>query len=58
MKGTEPPFTRSYRPMSIQELKTVKKYLDEQLAKGFIRSSSFPVASSLTIRKPGPCLCG
>jgi len=54
MDGTEPPFTRSYRPMSIQELETVKKYLDEQLAKGFIRSSSSPVASPvLLVRKPG-----
>ena len=40
LEGTIAPFARNYRPMSIQELEAVKKYLDEQLAKGFIQPSS------------------
>src|SRR6202161_1797666 len=40
--------------MSAQELEAVKKYLDEQLAKGFIRPSSSRAASPiLLVRKPG-----
>ena len=39
LEGTIAPFARNYRPMSIQELEAVK-YLDEQLAKGFIQPSS------------------
>jgi len=40
--------------MSAQELEAIKKYLDEHLAKGFIRpSSSSAVAPILLARKPG-----
>ena len=53
-EGAAPPFARNYKPMSAQELDAVKKYLDEQLAKGFIRPSSSSVASPiLLVRKPG-----
>ena len=41
-----PLFARNYRSMSAQELEAVKKYLDKQLAKGFIRPSSSAAASS------------
>jgi hypothetical protein len=36
MEGTTAPFTRDYKPMLIEELKVVKKYLEEYLGKGFI----------------------
>ncbi len=40
--------------MSLDELKVLRKYLDENLSKGFIRASSSPVASPvLFVRKPG-----
>ena len=40
--------------MSQDELKCLRKYLDENLKKGFIRSSSSPAASPiLFVRKPG-----
>jgi hypothetical protein len=53
-EGTIAPFARNYKPMSAQELEAVKKYLDEQLAKGFIRPSSSAAASPiLLVRKPG-----
>jgi Reverse transcriptase (RNA-dependent DNA polymerase) len=39
--------------MTAQELEVLKKYLDENLSKGFIRSSLSPVASPvLMVRKP------
>ena len=54
VEGATPPFARNYKPMSAQELDAVKKYLDEQLAKGFIRPSSSASASPiLLVRKPG-----
>ena len=54
MPGIEPPFIKNYRPMSEQELTAVRKYLDEHLAKGFIRpSSSKAAAPVLLVRKPG-----
>ena len=54
LPGTEPPFIRNYRPMSEQELIAVTKYLDEHLAKGFIRpSSSKAAAPVLLVKKPG-----
>ena len=40
-EGKQPPYYRS-RGMSQEELAMAKKYLDEQLAKGFIRPSSRP----------------
>jgi hypothetical protein len=46
----------SYGPlysMSLNELKVLKKYLDENLSKGFIRASSSPVASLVIfVKKP------
>lgn len=40
--------------MSIPELKVLRKYLDNNLAKGFIRASSSPVSSPVIfMRKPG-----
>jgi hypothetical protein len=40
--------------MSLNELKVLKKYLDENLSKGFIRASSSPVASLVIfVKKPG-----
>jgi hypothetical protein len=54
VEGANPPFARNYKPMSAQELEAVKKYLDEHLAKGFIRpSSSSAAAPVLLVRKPG-----
>ncbi|TKA26373.1 hypothetical protein B0A49_13436, partial [Cryomyces minteri] len=53
--GTEadPPYKRSYG-MSRDELLAVKQYVDEHLAKGFIRPSSSPYAAPvLLVRKPG-----
>lgn len=53
-EGATPPFARNYRPMSAQELDAVKKYIDENLAKNFIRPSSSRAASPiLLVRKPG-----
>lgn len=54
LEGTTPPFARNYKPMTTQELEAVKKYLDENLGKGFIRPSSSPSAAPvLLVRKPG-----
>ncbi|KAI9041724.1 uncharacterized protein KD926_006623 [Aspergillus affinis] len=51
--GATPPFAKSYRPMTEQELDVVWKYIQEQLGKGFIRSSSSQTAAPLLIvRKP------
>ena len=53
IEGAKPPFARNYKPMTAQELEVLKKYLDENLSKGFIRSSLSPVASPvLMVRKP------
>ena len=50
---TEPSFIKNYRPMSEQKLIAVKKYLDEHLAKGFIRpNSSKAAAPVLLVKKP------
>jgi hypothetical protein len=53
----EPSKQPGYRPlygMSLNELKVLKKYLDENLSKGFIRASSSPVASPVIfVKKPG-----
>ena len=54
LEGTTPPFARNYKPMAAQELEAVKKYLNEHLAKGFIRPSSSPAAAPILLaRKPG-----
>ena len=51
--GKQPPFGPLYR-MSRDELKCLRKYLDEHLAKGFIRASTSPVAAPvLFAKKPG-----
>ena len=51
--GKQPPFGPLYG-MSQNELKVLKRYLDEHLAKGFIRASSSPVAAPVIfVRKPG-----
>ncbi|MCW5171389.1 reverse transcriptase family protein, partial [Burkholderia cenocepacia] len=40
--------------MSIPELKVLRKYLDDNLAKGFIRASASPVSSPVIfVKKPG-----
>jgi hypothetical protein len=40
--------------MSLNKLKVLKKYLDKNLSKGFIRASSSPVASPVIfVKKPG-----
>lgn len=47
------PFKRPYA-MTKEELEAAKKYLDEMLAKGFIRRSSSPVSSPvILVKKPG-----
>ena len=47
------PFSRLYS-MSQNELEVLKKYLDDNLRKGFISPSSSPVASPvLFVKKPG-----
>jgi len=52
-KGKQPPFGPLYS-MSQNELKVLRKYLDDNLAKGFIRASSSPAASPVIfVKKPG-----
>lgn len=51
--GNELPYSRA-RPMSPQELRVIKQWLDDNLAKGFIRPSTSDVASPVLLaRKPG-----
>ena len=53
IEGKQPPFGPLYG-MSLDELKVLRKYLDDNLAKGFIRPSSSPAAAPiLFVRKPG-----
>ena len=48
-----PPYGPLYN-MSIEELQVLRKYLDEQLEKGFIRASKSPAAAPvLFAKKPG-----
>lgn len=50
---TEPPYQKT-RPMSPEELQVVRKWLDENLAKGFIRESRARCAAPLLLAaKPG-----
>jgi predicted aspartyl protease len=52
-EGKIPPFGPLY-PMSRDELKVLKEWLEENLKKGFIRPSSSPAASPvLFVKKPG-----
>ena len=51
--GKTPPFGPLY-PMSREELTALKKWLEENLKKGFIQPSSSPAASPvLFVKKPG-----
>jgi hypothetical protein len=53
MPGKEPPYTKS-RPLSPLELQVVRKWLDENLSKGFIRESRSRCAAPLLLAaKPG-----
>ena len=53
IKGKQPGYGPLYS-MSQGELQILKKFLDENLAKGFIRASSFPAAAPiLFVKKPG-----
>ena len=52
-KGAKPTFGPLYG-MSQNELRVLRKYLDENLQKGFIRASSSPVAAPVIfVKKPG-----
>ena len=52
LEGGTPPFGPLY-PMSRDELKALKEWLEENLRKGFIRPSSSPAASPvLFVKKP------
>ncbi|KAI0991388.1 hypothetical protein K3495_g16799, partial [Podosphaera aphanis] len=51
--GKEPPYNKN-RPLSVPELKVVRKWLDENLKKGFIRESRARCAAPLLLAaKPG-----
>jgi hypothetical protein len=51
--GKEPPYLKN-RPMSPQELRVVRKWLDDNLSKGFIRESRARCAAPLLLAaKPG-----
>lgn len=51
--GNQLPYSKS-RPMSPTELRVVKRWLDDNLAKGFIRPSTSDVASPVLLaKKPG-----
>ena len=53
MPGKEPPYSKN-RPLSSQELQVVRKWLDENLTKGFIRESRARCAAPLMLAaKPG-----
>ena len=53
MLGTEPP-TQPLRNYSQDELRVIKKYLEDNLLKSWIRVNKSPVATSvLLIKKPG-----
>lgn len=53
MPGKEPPYQKT-RPMSPEELKVVRKWLDDNLAKGFIQESRARCAAPLLLAaKPG-----
>ena len=53
VEGAIPPFGPLY-PMSRDELRALKEWLEENLRKGFVRPSSSPATSPvLFIKKPG-----
>ena len=52
-EGKQPSFGPLYG-MSLNELKVLRKYLEDNLSKGFIRASSSPAASPVIfVKKPG-----
>ncbi|KAI5449330.1 hypothetical protein NCC49_004831 [Naganishia albida] len=56
MPGTTPPFGRLYQPLE-RELKSMGEYLEEKLAKGFIRpSQSLAAAPTLFVQKKNQSL--
>ena len=46
--GKEPPYFKN-RPMSPQELKVIRKWLDDNLTKGFIQESKAQCAAPLLL---------
>ncbi|KAI1003324.1 hypothetical protein K3495_g4882 [Podosphaera aphanis] len=53
ISGGEPPYNKN-RPLSSPELKVVRKWLDENLSRGFIRESKARCAAPLRLAaKPG-----
>ncbi|EAQ82860.1 hypothetical protein CHGG_11115 [Chaetomium globosum CBS 148.51] len=51
--GKQAPYSKN-RPFSPEELRCIKKWIDENLAKGWIRASSSPAAAPLLLAaKPG-----
>lgn len=51
--GKEPPYSKN-RPLSVRELQVVRKWLEDNLAKGFIRESRARCAAPLMLAaKPG-----
>ena len=53
MPDKEPP-TLALRKYSQDELRVIKKYLKENLLKGWIRASKLPAAAPvLLVKKPG-----
>ncbi|XP_044715208.1 reverse transcriptase (RNA-dependent DNA polymerase) domain-containing protein [Hirsutella rhossiliensis] len=53
LTGKEPPYQKT-RPMNPQELKVIRKWLDDNLSKGFIRESRARCAAPLLLAaKPG-----
>ena len=51
--GKEAPYSKN-RPFSPEELRCIKKWIDENLAKGWIRASSSPAAAPILLAaKPG-----
>ena len=48
MPGREPPYQKN-RPLSLPELRVVRKWLDDNLDKGFIRTSRARCAAPLLL---------
>src|ERR1700726_702205 len=49
--GTEPPWNSRIYPLSPDELKVLRKYIDDNLRKGFIRASQSPSAAPILFVK-------
>ena len=53
LKDKQALFVQNYKPLSEQETKAMKKYIDKHFEKGFIKSSlSAAAAPVLLVRKP------